>query len=128
MRVRWTATGYQSKKNKVTFVVIDQQPLFYGGATYVLADKFNSGFPTVDFQRKTVCLCSQSARAPNTAPNSHAPNATRRSAWLQLHHGCAPGERQRHRRERRAHAERPTTRAAHHSPSLASLLSPHDDT
>ena len=77
VRLRWNATGYQSKKNKVTFVVIDQQPLFYGGVTYVLADKFNSGFPTVDFQRKTVCTCSQ-ARAP-TAPNTHAPNATRRS-------------------------------------------------
>lgn len=61
-RLVWQKSGYESKKNIVTMLVVDEQPLWYGNPTYILGNKWSAKWPAVNFTRE------QARNPPHLSP------------------------------------------------------------
>ena len=57
-RLDWQESGYESSKTKITMLIIDDKPVFYGNLTYVLQNAFYSKWPDVNFVREQACIAS----------------------------------------------------------------------
>ena len=66
--LNWVDSGYVSRKNTITMLIIDQMPVFYGNLTYVLQNDFNAHYPSVNFERKTVRIAFAPPPACSSMP------------------------------------------------------------